>query len=232
MSLLHVPSNSESSRTQRPFLLTPLLLLITLILPLSAQAEGYDWHRELMRTEHPTCGGRCGIMLFGGREVDTGLEHIASTFDWWPPAWRYGHSNFIGVAGNYTLASFWKQRFLIEPELGIGKRFGDQHQWETWAAVYLRYTWFPWNDYLYTTFAINTGLSYASSISEDEVRRSGRNKGSRLMHYLGPEITFALPSDISKEIVIRLHHRSGAYGVVSKADGGAQYLTIGFRDRF
>lgn len=178
------------------------------------------------------CSGDCSVMVFSGPFVNTGLSDIAFHGDLSPFAWHYGASTFLGVTASRRIATFWHGRFDIEPEIGLGKRFGNMHEWEAWGAVFLRYNYFPWNNYIYTTVAISTGLDYASDISEIEVRRSGDNRGSRLLHYLAPEITFALPQHKSEELVVRLHHRSGAYGLVSRTGGGAQYLTVGLRLRF
>ena len=52
------------------------------------------------------------------------------------------------------------------------------------------------------------------------------------MHYFAPELTFAMPSHPNVELVFRMHHRSGIFGLVSDAWGGAQYATVGLRIRF
>ena len=52
------------------------------------------------------------------------------------------------------------------------------------------------------------------------------------MHFFSPEVTFALPSHPGTELVFRMHHRSGVFGLVSDAWGGAQYATVGLRIRF
>ena len=52
------------------------------------------------------------------------------------------------------------------------------------------------------------------------------------MHFFSPEVTFALPSRPEVELLFRMHHRSGVFGVVSDAWGGAQYGAIGLRVRF
>ncbi|MGK6317088.1 hypothetical protein [Neorhizobium sp. DT-125] len=152
--------------------------------------------------------------------------------DLWPFGWEYGDSTFLGLAASRTVASLWHERITIEPEIGFGKRFGDMDEYEAWGAVFFRYNYFPWNDYVYTTVAVSIGLNYASGISQIEKERAGNDRGDRLLHYLAPEITFALPQDRSKELVVRFHHRSGGYGLVSDSDGGAQYLTVGLRFRF
>ena len=83
-----------------------------------------------------------------------------------------------------------------------------------------------------TTFAISTGLNWASDVTDVEQDRANDGEGSRWMHFFSPEFTFALPSRPNTELLLRFHHRSGVFGVVSDAWGGAQYATVGVRVRF
>lgn len=204
--------------------------LILMFCPLPAAAEDWlDW--QWYGLTGP-CDDKCAVMIFGGKFVETPMEDIFLHGDLSPFGWDYGDSGFIGFSASREVASFWKERFAIETELGVGKRFGSMHEAEAWAALFLRYRDLPWNDHLYTTVAVSTGLNYASGISDEERARAGNDRGDRVLHYLAPEITFALPENKSRELVIRFHHRSGAYGLISDADGGIQYLTVGLRLRF
>ena len=100
------------------------------------------------------------------------------------------------------------------------------------AAFFFRYRGFPWDRYVVTTAAISTGFNYASEISDKEQDRAKDGEGSQLMHFFSPEITFAAPRHPQYELLFRFHHRSGVFGLVSDAWGGAQYGTIGLRWRF
>jgi len=129
------------------------------------------------------------------------------------------------------IATLW-DRVDVEPELGLGQRFGEQDETEIWGAVFLRYRGFPWDRAVVTSVALSTGFNYASAVSEEEVERARDGKGSRWMHFFSPEITFALPRSPQVELLFRFHHRSGVFGLVSDAWGGAQYGAIGLRVRF
>jgi hypothetical protein len=120
----------------------------------------------------------------------------------------------------------------VEPEIGIGRRFGAQDETEIWGAVFFRYRGFPWDDVVTTSVAFSTGLNYATGVSRVERDRARRGDGDRWMHLFSPEITFALPRRPEAELMFRFHHRSGVFGLVSDAWGGAQYGTIGLRVRF
>jgi hypothetical protein len=176
------------------------------------------------------CWGDCKAHVYGGVFVRTGLTTIAKELRT-PFQWRYDSDYLVAGAVSrpvLEIGSFAQ----AELELGLGQRFGEQDEQEVWGALYLRQKKFPWNGYVVTTVAINTGLNYATGISAKEVQRSGNLKGSKLLHYLAPEITLAHPDYPDIEFVFRLHHRSGGYGVISDTKGGAQYATVGVRVPF
>jgi hypothetical protein len=176
------------------------------------------------------CRGDCALATYAGHYVDDTLTDVILAAR--PPTgWTYEDDLFVGTALSRELGRFgccWH----LEPEAGLGQRFGAQDETEVWAALYLRYRGFPWDHVLVTSFAISTGLNYATGISELEKERSRDDQGSRLMHFFSPEVTFALPRRPEVELLFRLHHRSGVFGLVSDAWGGAQYGTVGVRVRF
>ena len=79
----------------------------------------------------------------------------------------------------------------------------------------MRHDGFPWNHHVYTTVAASVGLNYATRISPVERNKSGGT--SRLLHYFSPGIAFARPEGKKLELVLRLHHRSGAFGLCNGA---------------
>jgi hypothetical protein len=156
------------------------------------------------------------------------------------PPWqyRYGSSGLFGAALSRRVLTI-ANVIDIEPEIGLGQRFGDMHEEEGWVALYVRWTAFPWNDYVRTTVAASTGLNYASDVNAYEREAAGKDSnGSRLLHFLSPEVTFALPSHPNFEFLVRLHHRSGGRDVIGPtelfhgANGGVQYLSAGLRYRY
>ena len=126
------------------------------------------------------------------------------------------------------LGPYW----FIDWEVGAGQRFGNSTASEFWTALYLKYDGFFWSDTLYMTAGVSTGVNYATSISDLEVKKSGNDTGTKLLHYFSPEITFADPDNKDFEIVTRLHHRSGVFGLFDGVDGGSTFLSIGFRQHF
>jgi hypothetical protein len=122
--------------------------------------------------------------------------------------------------------------FTFEGEVGTSVRFGDESLGEAWTALYLRYDGLPWNDTVYTTIGVNTGLSYLTDISEFERGRDSEGKASELLHYMGPELTFADPENKNLELVLRYHHRSGVFGLFDGVVSGSTFLSAGIRIRF
>jgi hypothetical protein len=178
------------------------------------------------------CDGACGVAIYAGRYVEDSLGDDIILSPSIPNSWDYAaDDHLIAAAVSRQIAHFWR-RWTLEPEVGIGQRFGRQSATELWGAFYFRYAGFPWDRYVVTTAGLSTGLNWASEVTDVEQDRAENEEGSQLMHFFSPEITFAAPSRPDVELVLRFHHRSGVFGLVSDAWGGAQYASVGLRLRF
>lgn len=169
-----------------------------------------------------------GIHLFGG--VSAGHTKIAQLVSA-PWNGEYGDNYLVATALSHRLVR--NGHCVFDGEVGVGYRFPLDSP-EGWAAIYVRYE-LPWDKFLFVSVAIDTGLSYIAKVPDVEKEKStsrGNVDGTRLLHYLGPEITFALPRDRNKEGVLRIHHRSGAMGTFGGVWGGSNVVTLGFRYRF
>jgi hypothetical protein len=120
--------------------------------------------------------------------------------------------------------------FALEAEIGTGYRPGETKGYDFWGALFLRYDGFPWNNYVYTTAAICTGVNYLTDLPLAEIQ--GETKTAHLLHYLAPELTFALPEYRNHELVIRYHHRSGVFGLFWGVWGGSNVIAGGYRYHF
>lgn len=184
-------------------------------------------------------GSADSIMVFGGIATKTNFTDVL-TMPWTV------HLNDIGVLGASYSHRFgtvnellgggglgqMADDFTIDGEVGTSVRFGEESLGEAWAALYLRYDGLPWNDTVYTTIGANTGLSYLTNISAFERGRDSEGNASELLHYLGPEITFADPENKDLELVLRYHHRSGVFGLFDGVVSGSTFLSAGIRMRF
>ncbi len=113
-----------------------------------------------------------------------------------------------------------------EAEVQLARHWGKQHHWETNAALLLRWTRFPWDDYLSTTIAIGVGPSWAWRTPALERERHKRT--SRRLAFMPFEITAGPPGRSEWEAFFRVHHRSGAFDLFSRG-GGSNFIAAGFR---
>ncbi len=97
---------------------------------------------------------------------------------------------------------------------------------------YLAFRWsnFPWNHYLNTSFAIGEGVSYATSYITLEKKEGEYTK--RFLNYLMLEATFALPSYPRLQLAARIHHRSGVYGLYHAKNAGSNVIGIAIKYLF
>jgi hypothetical protein len=163
-------------------------------------------------------------LLFGVSAGDDRLLEILSA----PWSAHLRQDYFIGGALSRRLGRFF-DHFMIEAEIGQGGRPGETNSYEVWGALFLRYDGFFWNNILYTTIAVSTGVNYMTALPLAETHEP---KSAHLLHYLAPEITFALPEYRNHELVFRYHHRSGVFGLFSNVWGGSNVITGGYRYRF
>ena len=118
-------------------------VVAVLVFAHAVEADAADWFDWRWNSFSDACDDDCSIMIFGGRFVETSMDDIFLGGNLSPTEWEYGDSSFLGVALSRTVASFWDDRFTIEPEVGFGKRFGAMNEFEAWAALFLRYHDFP-----------------------------------------------------------------------------------------
>lgn len=136
------------------------------------------------------------------------------------------------IAVGALTRELWHYRdwFGLEAEGQIGKHFGEMHHWEFNALLDLRWHLFPWDKYVETSFAGGLGLSYAVEVPEVEVADNGESQ--RLLGYLLFELTLGLPKYPRWDLVVRIHHRSGVFGLFGGVHGGSNYICGGIKYKF
>lgn len=207
------------------------LLAAAFVVPASARAGesgGIAWQWAPTET---LCDGNCAVTVYGGKFLETEMVKIFARKGFTPLwDWRYSEGYLLAASFSRRVGSFG--RYIdIEVEAGVAKEFGIASEGELWGAFYFRWKYFPWNEYLQTTIAVSSGLNIATDISELEARRALNHLGSQVLHYFSPEATFALPGNPAWQLMIRIHHRSGA-GLIDNIGGGAQFLVAGLRYHF
>jgi hypothetical protein len=183
-------------------------------------------------------GGKQSLAAFVGIATDTNF--VESMYAPWA-----NDLEDIGVAGAMYSHRFGSlqtvfnlpsnhitDHVVVEGEAGGAFRFGDEKLGEVWTGLYVRYDGFFWNDTVFTTIAVNTGVSLLSETSDFERGRDSKGKNTRLLHYMGPEITFADPDNKNVELLLRYHHRSGVFGLFDGVVSGSTFVSTGVRMRF
>ncbi|NOU07464.1 MAG: hypothetical protein HOO99_14915 [Hyphomicrobiaceae bacterium] len=165
-------------------------------------------------------------LFYGFASVDSDMYMAPKA--WWDTKFR--EEAFAGGAVSYNVIRFLRD-FTLEAEIGAGRRFGIGAS-EGWAAAYIRYDNFPWKHILRTTFAASVGVDYITKLPLSEDNADPTRARSKFLHYFSPEVTFALPDSPQHEMVFRLHHRSGVFGLFNGVRGGADAFTVGYRYRF
>lgn len=124
----------------------------------------------------------------------------------------------------------YRHYLRLEAEGQLVKHFDLMNHFEVNALVVLRWLPFPWDRYLDTSFAVGEGLSYATRDPAIEVEKHGRT--SQLLNYLLFELAFCLPQHPRWDYFLRVHHRSGVFGLFDGVSGGSNLVGAGFRYRF
>lgn len=171
-------------------------------------------------------------------EPDKSLGLYAGRYyDSEPAGFINGRANFqdhylVAVTGSKTL---WRSETLplsLELDAMLGVQNGAASLWEAAVAPAVRWSKFPWNDYLQTDLRLAPlGISYTSQVSPLELGPQGR--GSQWLNWLFIEVAVSSPKDKSNEYFARLHHRCSIYDTLNDyGANGEDFFTIGFRRRF
>lgn len=130
----------------------------------------------------------------------------------------------------WTYARFYDNALSFEIEGQVGKWFGDQHNWEFNLPAAVRWSKFPWGKYVATSLAYGIGPSYAATEPEEEIKLNHSTK-KFLVYWFG-ELTLG-PPESNWAASFRLHHRSGAFGLIEEQGrGGSNTVAAGIKYRF
>jgi hypothetical protein len=184
-----------------------VLVLMTAGLPPGAAAEG-------------------ALTAYVGRFSDNEWEDYFLS----PGAIEYREAWIAAVAGSWQVARL-SRHFTLEAEAGLGGYGGDQHHWEVNAAVAVRYRLNRPGAPVRASMAFGIGPSWASRDPRLEKRIAEDDTTQRAMVFWYLEADAAHRSWGPWSAVMRLHHRSGAYGVVAP-EGGSNVPSLGLRRRF
>jgi hypothetical protein len=100
------------------------------------------------------------------------------------------------------------------------------------AYIMVRHINRLWARYVFTTVAIGEGISYVTSIPPVEENALQSKSSTRLLDFMAFEFTFSPPSYPYFQIVARIHHRSGCYGLFYPKSEHPGSNTIGLGIRY
>ena len=211
------------------------VLALTCLLSVSARAEGPDnapvakslW--EVTDLFSP-CSGDCGVALLFGQSVSqTPMTSVFIHFQS-PAYWQWDNTYIATLSAQRTWIRYGKY-FTIDPEIGFGQRFGDAPGPQGWLALYVRWRYFPWSDYVRTSIGVGIGPSIAGNVAIGTwgIRNTS---GVSVGNYFSPELELGLAQYPSVNLVVRYHHSSNIWDALPNNTDDAQFWTVGARIKF
>jgi hypothetical protein len=203
--------------------------LTKLLLPLVAATGSFSTFADTaFYNQHPW-----GFLYYYGQTVSNPLVTIFyGEYDHWPE-----HIQSLELSHTLDQDNAFRRFFspvvsVVQVALDGTQRQGDNQNTIYEVDPYFNIRWvnLPWNHYVDTSFAIGEGVSYASSVPSVEKRDNDNTK--RFLNYLMFEATFAAPSHPEWQVVARIHHRSGAFGLYGAGNSGSNDIGIGVRYLF
>jgi hypothetical protein len=223
MPVRRVGARSLWGIRMQPLLRVAAIVALSVAPWIGARAAAGD---AVLSDPQPVLRGPLSVGFYGGELYK---KPFISIFDA-PTAIHLSPSYLAALNVDYRFYESTVLPIVFEGEINVAKRFGAQDQWDVSVVPMARWTWFPWNKTVYTNARLGLGgLSYVTDISPWERQNSGNGIGSRILHFLVPELTFSAGPTSRYEAFIRVHHRSGNYGFFNGVSGGSNYLSAGFR---
>jgi hypothetical protein len=182
-------------------------------------------HRPLR--EGPASPPSNSVLIFGGQFTTDDMGGSLNPFS-------ARHENQRIVAAAYEHDFYHAPNDLVVgAEIGAGYRFGLGNSEELWAGVNIRHTGFVLFGLVRIAAGITVGVSAVTNSAGIEAERQAMDHGNgQLLAYLGPELTMALLKYPNLELVYRVQHRSGAFGLIANFIEGANANVFGIRYRF
>ncbi len=160
------------------------------------------------------------VSLFAGRMTGEAWEDAVAAHV------EYEDAYLAALSIDCALKHYFDKALTLEVEAQVARYFGDQDHFEfNLPLVGVRWHRFPWQRHLATTFAYGIGPSYATELPTVEASNAGDSE--RWMIYWFGEFTFGPPKG-AWGLLLRLHHRSGGFGVVAD-QGGSNSIAAGLR---
>ena len=207
------------------------ILAFACLLAPAALADDREQSSWKVTNPFSPCGGDCSIALLAGKSISLTPATSIFLLKEPPEKWQWDNSYIVTLSTSRTLVQYGEY-FSIDPEIGVGRYHGNAYGGEVWLALYLRWRYFPWNDYVRTSVGVGIGPSVASNIGIWSPDGIWTTSGVAVANFFSPELELALPSTPGIGLVVRFHHRSYMWGVYQQTGADAQFWTAGLRVHF
>jgi hypothetical protein len=134
---------------------------------------------------------------------------------------------FLLSTSIFAASSAWAAAPLNSLNVYAGRMTSDH--WEFNGLVTGRWEKFWWDDTIDTSLAFGMGPSYATDEPQVEIDNNGET--SKFLIYWMIELALGLPDHPQTALILRLHHRSNAWGLINE-DGGSNAIGIGMKYRY
>lgn len=198
----------------------------------AASAEDREHSSWKVTNPLSPCAGDCSVALLAGKSIALTPATSIFLFNNYkaPGEWQWDNSFIVTLSASRTLVQYG-QYVSLDPEIGVGRYHGNAYGGEAWLAFYLRWRYFPWNDYVRTSVGVGMGPSLANNVALTPQGIRTIN-GVGVINFFSPELELALPTQPGIGLVVRFHHRSSIWGLIPDKTGDAQFWTAGLRIHF
>lgn len=170
------------------------------------------------------------LYYYGWTVSDPLIGVLKCRFNRWPE-----HLQSIELAHTLSPENIFRRlidELPIQLAGNFAIRYGSRETtiYEIDPFIIFRWANLPWNNIVTTSFAIGEGISYVSSVPSVEKKNNDNTK--RLLNYLMLEATFAYPCYPRLQVALRIHHRSGVFGLYHAGNSGSNVIGLGVRYLF
>jgi hypothetical protein len=103
---------------------------------------------------------------------------------------KFEDNAYIGVVALARELWHYEKYLSFELEGQVAKHFNKDTQWEFVGVLIGRWHYFPWNNYVNTSFAVGDGMSYYTKVSE--VEEEDDEDAQQALNYLLIEVANTL----------------------------------------
>lgn len=171
--------------------------------------------------------GDRALTLYNGRYTDDGLPDEILLLQ--PIHYEDSWLTVVAYSEVFSKPSSGRR---WESEGQVAKHSGQQEHSEYNALILHRWTYYPWSNRVRITSAIGNGLSWASEVPALELASHSNKGATQLLSYLLLELTVGIPGFEGFDLVGRIHHRSGVFGLFDGVHGGSNIISLGLRYEF